>query len=133
MATNTAGSTARELATQQTHFIRKTLTGVSGNVTVTLGIVPNGAAIMRISTFSRNASGLTGGSATVSFGSSGSPAAYFAAAAGPVTVTGAVFVALIATALSVVTSDTTVVAVVAGTPTGGSVDVVVEFVPSLLN
>ena len=37
MVTNTAGNVGRELATQQTHFIRKTLSGANGNGTFTLG------------------------------------------------------------------------------------------------
>jgi hypothetical protein len=131
MATNTAGTNARELATQQTHYLRLRLNGTSGNGTFTIGIVPNGANILRITTLGRNSGGLTGGSATVSFGPSGTPAGFFAAAGGPVTTTGLTAVALIATATLAITADTTLVAVVAGTPTGGAVDVMVEYIPNI--
>ena len=131
MATNTAGSTARELATQQTHFLRKQIDGEDGNQTVTMGVVPSGTIVTRIYTATRNSGGLTGGTATLSFGTSASPALYFAASTTPATTTGLNLVTIITAGGSVLTADTTLVAVVAGTPTGGSIDVVIEYVPNI--
>jgi len=131
MVTNTAGTAARELATQQTHFLRKTLSGVNGNGTFTIGIAPSGAQILRITTAGRNASGMTGGTATVSFGTAASVALWFAANTTPVTTTGITPVLMIASASALLTADTTLVAVIAGTPTGGAVDVIIEYAPNI--
>lgn len=45
MATNTAGTTARENATQQINYIRKAINEVSGT-TITVGIIPAGSIIL---------------------------------------------------------------------------------------
>jgi hypothetical protein len=46
MATGTAGTVARQFHTQQVHYLRKTIDEVSGS-TITVGILPAGATILR--------------------------------------------------------------------------------------
>lgn len=46
MATNTAGTVARELATQQIHYLRKQITEADEGTTVTVGTIPSGATIL---------------------------------------------------------------------------------------
>lgn len=47
MATNTAGTTARELTTQQIHYLRKALAYTDGNsAAVTVGYIPAGSLIL---------------------------------------------------------------------------------------
>ncbi len=125
MATNTLATDARQLHTQQTHYLRKRILGAAGNVTYTVGKLPAGANILRISTLARTV--FSGGTPTISFGPSGTPAGYFAAAGGPVTTAGRNNVTLIATGTLGVDVDTEITATVAGTPTAGTVDIEVEF------
>lgn len=131
MATNTAGTVARELTTQQAHFLRLRINGSAGNATYTVGIIPAGAIVTRIYTATRNSGGLTGGAATISFGTSGSPAVFFAANGAPATTTGLNLVTILTAGAPVFTVDTTLVAVIAGTPTGGAIDVVYEYIPQI--
>lgn len=46
MATNTAGSTARDLNMQLVHYLRKGITYADGGTTVTVGTIPAGAVII---------------------------------------------------------------------------------------
>lgn len=125
MATGTANSTARRYHTQQTHYLRKRIVGSDGNLTYTIGKLPAGANILRISTLARVV--FSGGSPTISFGPSSSAAAFFAAAGGPLTTAGRNNVTLIAIGSLGVDVDTDIVGVVAGTPTAGTVDLEVEY------
>ncbi len=78
-----------------------------------------------ISTLARTV--FSGGTPTISFGPSGTPAGYFAAAGGPITTAGRNAVTLIATGTLGVDVDTDIVGVVAGTPTAGTVDLEIEY------
>lgn len=125
MATNTAGTAARQCSTQQVHYLRKRILGSAGNATYTLGILPSGGNILRISTLNRVA--MSGGAPTISLGTSSSVAAFFAAATGGLTTAGRQAITLISTGSLGVDADTTIVAVIAGTPTAGTIDVEVEY------
>lgn len=126
MATNTAGTTARQLPTQQVHYLRKRILGSGGNATYSLGFLPAGANILRASTLNRVV--LSGGTPTISLGTAAAPASFFAAATGPVTsAAGRVAITLIATGTLGIDADTEIVAVIAGTPTAGTTDVEIEF------
>ena len=47
MTTNTAGTTARELAFQAVHYLRKRITWEDAATTVTIGTIPSGSVIIR--------------------------------------------------------------------------------------
>lgn len=125
MATNTAATAARRSAYQMVHYARKRVLGSAGNATYPIVTLPANANILRINTLASTV--LSGGSPTVSFGTAASPAAFFAAAAGPVTTAGRNAVTLIATGTLNMSADTVIVGVIAGTPTAGTVDFEVEF------
>lgn len=125
MATNTAATTARQNATQQIHYLRKRILGAGGNLTYTLGTIPAGANILRISTLNRVV--LSGGAPTIALGTSASGAAFFAANGTPATTAGRNAIALIATGSLGVDVDTVLTATIAGTPTAGTMDVEVEY------
>lgn len=46
MATNTAGTAARQFYTQQVHYLRKRITFATANVETDLGIIPAGATVI---------------------------------------------------------------------------------------
>lgn len=46
MATNTAGSVARQFQTQQVHYLRKRITFATATVETDLGVIPAGAAVI---------------------------------------------------------------------------------------
>ena len=46
MATNTAGTTARELPIQAVHYLRKTITYANDGDTVTIGTIPSGSLVL---------------------------------------------------------------------------------------
>lgn len=46
MPTNTQGTTARQVATQQLHYLRKTVTFADNGTAVVLGVLPAGAQIV---------------------------------------------------------------------------------------
>jgi hypothetical protein len=119
--------TARKYHTKQTHYSGRKVPGggAAGNQTVQLGRVPNGANIVNIYTVVRTV--FAGGVPTISFGTSGSPAAFFAAAGGPITTLGRNVVALIATGALSLTADQDIVGVIGGAPTSGDADLLVEF------
>jgi len=125
MPTGTVATTARQFHQQQTHYLRKRILGTAGNGLYTVGILPAGANILRISTLARTV--FSGGAPTVSFGPSGTPAGYFAAAGGPITTAGRNNVTLIATGTLGVDADTVITATVGGTPTAGVVDIEIEY------
>ena len=125
MPTGTVATTARQFHQQQTHYLRKRILGTAGNGLYNVGTLPAGANILRISTLARTV--FSGGTPTVSFGPSGTPAGYFAAAGGPITTAGRNNVTLIATGTLGVDADTVITCTTAGTPTAGVVDVEVEY------
>ena len=125
MATNTAATNARQNATQQAHYLRKRILGAGGNATYTLGTIPAGANILRISTLNRVV--LSGGSPTIALGTSASGAVFFAANGTPATTAGRNAISLIATGSLGVDVDTVLTATIAGTPTAGTMDVEVEY------
>lgn len=47
MATNTAGTAARQLPFQAIHYLRKSITFADNGTTVTVGIIPAGAQIVK--------------------------------------------------------------------------------------
>lgn len=125
MPTGTLATTAREYHSQQTHYLRKRILGAAGNALYTLGTIPAGANIVQITTAVRVV--FAGGTPTISFGPSGTPAGYFALAGAPATTLGRNAVALIATATLFPDADTVITATIAGSPTSGTLDVEVFF------
>jgi len=125
MTTGTAGTAAREFHTQQVHYLRKRILGAGGNATYTLGILPAGANVLRISTLTRVV--LSGGTPVVTVGTAASPAAFVTSAANGITAAGRTAMSLVATGSLGVDVDTTLVAAIAGTPTAGTIDIEVEF------
>lgn len=125
MPTGTLASAARQYHSQQVHYARKRILGTAGNATYTVGLLPAGANILRITT--TVSSVFSGGTPTISFGPAGAPAGYFAAAGGPVTTAGSNAVTLIATGTLALAADTAITATVAGAPTAGVADIQVEY------
>jgi hypothetical protein len=125
MATNTAATQARRYTYQTVHYARKRVLGSAGNATYNIVTLPSNANILRINTMASTV--MSGGTPTVSFGTAASPAAFFAAAGGPLTTAGRNAVTLIATGTLNMSADTVIVGVVAGTPTAGVVDFEVEY------
>jgi hypothetical protein len=125
MPTGTVATSAREYHSQQTHYLRKRILGAAGNALYTLGTIPAGANILQITTAVRVV--FSGGTPTISFGPSGTPAGYFALTGAPATTLGRNAVTLIATASLFPDVDTVITATVAGTPTAGTLDVEVLY------
>jgi hypothetical protein len=107
------------------HYARKRVLGSAGNATYPIVTLPSGANILRISTMVSTV--LSGGTPTVSFGTSASAASFFAANGTPVTTAGRNAVTLIATGTLNMSADTVIVGVIAGTPTAGTVDFEIEY------
>lgn len=125
MATNTAGTAARQYHEQVVHYFRKRILGAGGNATYTLGILPAGANILRITSLNRVV--MSGGTPTISVGTAASGAAFVTLAANGITTAGRGVMTLVATGSLGVDVDTTITATTAGTPTAGTIDVEVEF------
>lgn len=125
MTTGTAATTARQLHTQQVHYLRKRILGSGGNATYTVGTLPSGANVLRASTLNRVV--LSGGTPTFALGTSASGASWFAANGTPATTLGRNSIALIAVATLGCDADTIVTATIAGTPTLGTMDVEIEY------
>jgi hypothetical protein len=128
MPTGTLGTAARFNPIQLVHYCRVKIPGggAAGNQTVNISaLLPNGANVLRISTMIRTV--FSGGTPTISFGTAASPAAFFAAAGGPITTAGRNAVTLIATGTLSMTADTQLVGVIGGVPTAGDGDIEVEF------
>lgn len=129
MPTNEFGSQAREHHEQQTAYIQKRgVLGSAGNATYTIGRLRKGHNIVNIYSVVRTV--FSGGVPTVSFGTAASPAAFFAAAGGPITALGRTVVTLIATAALSLQADTDIVAVIGGGPAAGDADFIVEAIPN---
>lgn len=130
MATGTAGTTARQYATQQVHYLRKGITYENDGDTLTVGIVPAGAIVTNAyvivstafdgdttNTLDIGTSGDTDGFATdLALGTVGKIAADELATSND---------------LGPYASDTTIQCVVTSTAsaTAGAGEVVVEFIP----
>lgn len=126
MTTGTAGTTAREYHTSQVHYLRKRILGAAGNATYTVGILPAGANILRISSLQRVA--MAGGTPTISVGTAASGAAFATLAANGITALGRTAAyTLVATGSLGVDVDTTVTATTGGVPTSGIMDIEVEY------
>ena len=130
MATNTAGTTARELATQQIHYIRKQITETSA-LTGTIGIVPAGSIFLApISGVAVNVV-FSGTNPTVDIGITGTTQKYASAldldaALG--------FVPFDVAVSQKVTVDTTLIyTLVLDTPTtaDGDAEIVIAYVPNI--
>lgn len=128
MATNTAGSTARDFSKQMVHYLRKTITFEDGEVTV--GVVPSGALILKAQSSVNVTTAFNAGTTnTVHVGTSADNDAFATALAGG-------SIAQVAfdefSAENLVSSDTTITATYnqSGTaPTAGSAEVIVAFIP----
>lgn len=125
MATNTAGTAARQLPIQTVHYLRKRILGSGGNATYTIGILPAGANILRITSLNRVV--MSGGTPTISVGTAASGAAFVTLAANGITTAGRGVMTLVATGSLGVDVDTTITATTAGTPTAGTIDVEIEY------
>lgn len=127
MATNIAGTAARDFHKQLTHYLRYKIAGSAGAKTYSIGIIPNGADVLRAYTVVRT---VLDGAPTLALGKLGGGTTDIAAAAtNGLATLGRNVVALAATSASVtMTADTTVTATIGGAPTAGDCDVVVEFV-----
>lgn len=123
MANNASG---REHPLQHVHYLRKRALGSAGNQNYSLGFLPLGANILRISTLVRVV--FSGGTPVVSFGPAGAVTAFFAAAGAPLTTLGRNLVTLLGVAtLGIDTAGTEIIAAVTGVPTAGTVDFEVEY------
>lgn len=131
MATNTAGSTARELSFQAVHYLRKSLDEVSG-ATITIGTIPAGSLILApvSGVFVRTI--FSGTSPTVSLGITGTTAKWLSA--GDLDAAVAFLPFGVTTADLIVNSDTTIIAtLVLDTPTtaDGVAEVVIAYCPRI--
>lgn len=132
MATNTAGTVARELATQQVHYLRCNLTEASA-LTGTIGTIPAGSIILSaISGVYVNVV-FSGGAPTVDIGVSGSTTLY-ASALDLDAALGYVALDEISGDTLRVTSDTTLIyTLVLDTPVAadGNASIIIAYAPNI--
>lgn len=122
-----AGSEARKPVGQQVVYLRQRRLGASGAGTFSLGTVPAGSDILRLTSSVRTA---LNGAPTISIGSRAAPTNLSGAAAlHGLTAIGFTNIPVTAGAGSVVDVDTELVAVIAGAPTLGVTDIHVEYIP----
>lgn len=119
------GSTARKPVGQQVAYLRTRFLGANGNGTYSLGWVPAGANIMRVT--SNNRVVFSGGTPAGTIGSRAAPNNVIAAAALLLTTLGFHTIAVTAGLGAVPDVDTELVLVVSGTPTAGTADITVEY------
>lgn len=123
------GSIARKPVGQQTCFLRKRVFGAvasgGGNGTYTVGWLPAGANVLRVTGNARTV--FSGGAPAGTLGSAASPANIVAAMATALTTLGFAAQTVIAGAGAVVDVDTQIVIVISGTPTAGVSDITVEY------
>lgn len=120
----------RQYHTQQTHYLRKTITFADDDVEVTVGFIPSGSLILKPSSGIHVTTAFNAGTANVlDIGTSADPDAF----ATDLALGTADFVALdVASGSFLVTSDTTITATPALTgtaATAGSGEVVIEYIP----
>ena len=129
MATNTAGTVARNFNKQMIHYLRKGVTFADNGTAVTVGVLPAGAAIIKpisgaVVTTAFNA----GTTNTLNIGTSADADLY----ATLISIGTTTFVALDESVSNVVASDTTITATVTLTgtaATAGAAEVVIAYVP----
>jgi hypothetical protein len=119
------GTDARKPVGQQIAYLRKRLLGASGAGTFSLGWVPAGANIVRVTGSVRTA---FNGTPTGTIGSRAAPANLVAVAATALTTIGHTNHAVTGVG-TVPDVDTELVIVIGGTPTLGVSDIQVEFAP----
>jgi hypothetical protein len=128
MVTNTAGTTARELAFQAVHYLRKTLT-VDDTTATFVGTIPSGAIVIPDSSGFLPTTDFDGSSPTIDVGVDGETDAWMDG--GDIDTVGS-FVPLDQNdAGFLVTADTDVYALVGGggSHTTGSGELVIMFIP----
>lgn len=128
MATNTAGSTARDFTMQMVHYLRKTV--VFGDGTVTVGTIPAGAVLLKDQSSVLVSEAFNAGTTnTLHVGTSADEDAYASALAlGAIAQVG--FDEF--SAANVVSADTVITAKYnqSGTaPSAGSAEIVVAYIP----
>jgi hypothetical protein len=131
MTTNTAGSTARELAFQAVHYLRRTLTFATADGNYSLGKIPSGSQILQTATYVKTI--FNGSSATLSIGTNSTSFDNIEALTQDDLDAQQGYVETAASANLTFTQDTEVILkFAAGTttaPTAGSVTVVLTYVP----
>jgi hypothetical protein len=131
MATNTAGSTAREYATQQIHYLRKQITEADEGTTVTVGTIPAGATILRVISGVQVDVAFNGTSPIVDIGVSGTAERFGA----NLTLAAIAFVPNgVTDALNTMAADTTILAAVSATgndSTAGVAQVIIAYCPNI--
>lgn len=131
MATNTAGTTARQLPFQAINFLRKEITEADEGTTVTVGTIPSGATILGPISGVQVDTAFNGTSPILDIGVSGTAERF----ASDVALGTIAFVALdVSNALRTVTADTTILAGVSATgndSTAGVAQVVICYIPDI--
>ena len=128
MATNTAGSTARNLHQQSVHYLRKTITNADDDATVTVGIIPSGSLVLKPSSGIHVTTAFAGGTPILDIGPDSNPDLLGTDLALGTTT----FVPLDEEVGGyLVTSDTTIVAqLTSGSAiTAGSGEIIITFIP----
>lgn len=131
MATNTAGTTARQLGIQAIHFLRKTIDEVSGS-TITVGTIPAGSLIIGPISGIQITTVFSGGNPAADIGITGTTQKYASAldldaavAFLPLDETAAIRVTTVdETIICTLTLDTPVAA-------NGSAEVLIAYVPDI--
>jgi len=129
MATGTAGSVARQYATQQIHYLRKTVVFGDDGVAKTVGVLPSGATILKaLSGVNVDVAFDAGTTNTLNIGSSADDNLYATLLA-----LGAIaFVPLDEAVAMTLTADTTITATVVLTGTAaaaGQAEVIIAYIP----
>ena len=131
MATNTAGTAARQLPIQAVHFLRKGITFADRGVNLTVGIIPAGSLILApISGVHVLTAFNGGGTDLVDIGTAGTPEQFGANL--DVSSTGVKVVAVSANMR--VSVDTTIIASYAdanGDASTGDAEIVIAYVPDI--
>lgn len=131
MATDTAGTTARVTEHQVVHFIRKDITYSNAGQTVTVGVLPAGALIVKAMSGVHVSTAFSGGSAyTLDVGYSTDSGTNNLATA--LTLAAVGFVVLDETVTDMyLTADRTIQALVTSDGTAGVAQIVIAYIPNL--
>lgn len=132
MATNTAGTVARELTTQQIHYLRCNLTEASAT-TGTIGTIPAGSIILATISGVYIHVAFSGGAPTVDIGISGSTTLY-ASALDLDAALGFVTLDEVSGDTPKVTTDTTLIyTLVLDTPVAadGDASIIIAYIPNI--
>ena len=128
MATGTAATTARQFHTQQIHYLRKSITFANDGDTVTVGIIPSGAQIVKpISGVAVNVAFDGDTTNTLDIGSAADTDLY----ATDLALGSIAFVPIDEAVSNIVAADTTIKAVVTSTASAsaGSAEIIIAFIP----